>query len=283
VIAALLGLAAALGLGVADFMSRFSARALGAPLTYAAVLLIGTVGATVWVLLSGSHLVWSPLGWVLALAHGIFVALMCMLLYEGLARGPVSVVAPIVAAHPVPVLAVNVAMGARPSAMQWLAMIAIVIGSVMIARLAASEDSAEARAGRTTLLIAFGACLAYAALVLTGQAAAPLLGATETIWIGRWSGLVFIATILLGQGASIHIPKQWVPYVALQGGLDTLGYLAFLAGATTGSPHVTMVVASAFSVVTVLLAWLVIREPISKAQWMAIVFIAAGTAVLAGT
>ncbi|MEZ5827701.1 MAG: DMT family transporter [Hyphomicrobiales bacterium] len=282
-IAAVLGLAAALGLGIADFMSRFSARALGAPLTYGAVLLIGTIGASAWVLLSGVQLVWSPLGWGLAIAHGIFVALMCMLLYAGLARGPVSVVAPIVAAHPVPVLAVNVAMGVRPGAMQWLAMVAIIIGSVFIARLAVSEDNPAARADRTTLQLAFGACFAYAALVLTGQAAAPLIGETETMWIGRWSGLVFIAAILLWQGTSVRIPAQWVPYVIVQGGLDTLGYFAFLAGSTTASPHVTMVVASAFSVVTVLLAWLVIREPIGKAQWGAIALIAAGTAILAGT
>jgi len=283
VTAALFGLAAALGLGVADFMSRFSARALGAPLTYGAVLLIGTAGASIWFFLSGAELVWHPYGWGLAVAHGIFVAVMCILLYEGLARGPVSVVAPIVAAHPVPVLAVNVAMGVRPSAVQWLAMIAIIIGGVVIARLAVTEDNPDVRADRTTLLIAVGACLAYAALVLTGQAAAPLIGETETMWIGRWSGLVFIAAILLGQGASVRIPRQWVPYVALQGGLDALGYFAFLAGATTAAPHVTMVVASAFSVVTVLLAWLVIREPVSKMQWAAIGLIAAGTAVLAGT
>ncbi len=281
--AALLGVAAALGLGAADFMSRFSARALGAPLTYAAVLLIGTVVATPWVLISGTSLVWSPFGNAMAVAHGISVAIMCMLLYTGLARGPIAVVAPIVAAHPALVLAVNVAMGVRPSAAQWAAMVAIIAGGVTIARLGVAEDNPAAHADRATILVALGACVAYTALVLTGQAAAPLIGETQTMWVGRWSGLVFIALILLGQGASVRIPSQWLPYVVLQGALDTLGYFAFLAGATTTAPHVTMVVASAFSVVTVLLAWLVIREPIAKAQWAAIALIAAGTGVLGGT
>ena len=40
-ISALFGLASALSLGGADFMARFSARALGAPLTYGFVLLVG--------------------------------------------------------------------------------------------------------------------------------------------------------------------------------------------------------------------------------------------------
>jgi drug/metabolite transporter (DMT)-like permease len=71
--------------------------------------------------------------------------------------------------------------------------------------------------------------------------------------------------------------------VVLQGILDGLGYITFLAGSNTAAPHVTMVVASAFSVVTVLLARIVIHEPVSKTQWGAIALIAGGTAVLSAT
>jgi hypothetical protein len=84
-ISALFGLASALGLGAADFMARFSARALGATLTYAAVLLIGALGTTIWLLVTGAELVWSPLGNAIAVAHGIAVAVMCILLYMGIA------------------------------------------------------------------------------------------------------------------------------------------------------------------------------------------------------
>ena len=48
-----------------------------------------------------------------------------------------------------------------------------------------------------TLLIAVGACIAYTAIVLTGQAAAPLIGELQTMWIGRWSGLVLILVLLV--------------------------------------------------------------------------------------
>jgi len=284
-IPALFGLAAALGLGVADFMSRFSARALGAPLTYGAVLLVGTVGTSLWVLLSSTPLIWSPLGCAAAAVHGLFVALMCILLYAGLARGPIAVVAPIVAAHPALVLAANVVMGVRPSAAQWVAMTVIVAGGIVIAATAAPEDgdNKKASADRTTLLIASGACLAYAALVITGQAAVPLIGETQTMWIGRCSGLVFVVLILIFQRATVKIPSEWLPYVGLQGALDSLGYLAFLAGAATVAPHITMVIASAFSVVTVLLARLILHEAVSATQWLAIVLIAMGTAVLSSS
>ncbi len=283
-ISALFGLTSALGLGAADFMARFSARALGAPLNYAAVLLIGALGTTIWLVATGTELVWSPIGYVLAFLHGIAVAVMCILLYMGIARGPIAVVVPIVAAHPALVLVVNVLMGLRPSAAQWAAMAVIIAGGVFIARTAVAEpEEAEAESNRITVIIAIGACLAYVAIVLTGQAATPLIGAPQTMWIGRWTGLVFIAGILLVQRTPIRIPAEWIPFVGLQAGLDTLGYIAFLAGSNSAAPHITMVVASAFSVVAVLLARLIIKEPVSKMQWTAIALIAGGTAVLSAT
>jgi drug/metabolite transporter (DMT)-like permease len=283
-ISALFGLASAFGLGAADFMARFSARALGATLNYAAVLLIGALGTTVWLFAAGTDLVWSPPGYALAVTHGIAVAVMCILLYMGIARGPIAVVVPIVAAHPALVLAVNVMMGVRPSAVQWAAMAVIIAGGISIARTAVEKpEAAEAESNRVTVLIAVCACLAYVAIVLTGQAATPLIGTAQTMWVGRWTGLIFIAGVLLVQRTPIRIPAEWIPYVGLQAGVDTLGYIAFLAGSNSAAPHITMVVASAFGVVTVLLARLIVREEVSKMQWAAIALIAGGTAVLSAT
>ena len=195
---------------------------------------------------------------------------MCILLYMGIARGPIAVVVPIVAAHPALVLVVNALLVVRPSAVRWAAMATIIAGGIFIARTAVEEP--EAKSNRITVLIAIGACLAYVAIVLTGQAATPLIGAPQTMWIGRWTGR-----------APLRIPAEWLPFVGLQAGLDTLGYIAFLAGSNSAAPHITMVVASAFSVVAVLLARLIINEPVSRMRWAAIALIASGTAVLSAT
>src|SRR5262245_45072951 len=278
---AFFGLSSALSLGAADFMARFSTRALGAILNYTYVLLIGAVGTTVWLFATDQVLVWSPLGIAIAVLHGASVVVLCVLLYIGIARGPIAVVAPIVAAHPALVLAVNVVMGMRPSAMQWAAMTIVIAGGVLIARSGETgEGAGAAAANRTTLLIAFSACLAYVAIVLTAQAGTPLIGAFQTMWIGRLAGLVLLGGVLIVQRARLAIPREWVPFVGLQGGLDSLGYLTFLAGANSAAPYVTMVLASAFSVVTVVLARLFLHEPISKMQWVAIALIAVGAAVL---
>ena len=283
----LFGLVSATSLGTADFMARFSSRALGAVLNYAVVLLVGAIGASLWLILSGQPLVWSPRGWALAVAHGFSVAAMCILLYAGLARGPVAIVAPIVATHPAFVLIVNVAMGVRPSLVQWFAMLVIVLGGVLIARNAkAHPQFASGPSGdmRKTIVIASAASLAYVALILTGQAAAQLIGELQTLWIGRCSGLLFAAVVLLIQRQSpLAVPVSWLPFVIAQGMLDGAGYAAFLAGLNTVTPYIAVVVASTFSVVTVLLAKFILKEPINQLQAMAIFLIASGTAVLAGT
>jgi drug/metabolite transporter (DMT)-like permease len=284
--AALWGLISAAGLGGADFMARYSARALGAPLAYAAVLIVGAAGLTAYMLAAGAPFIWSWQGNLLAATYGICVAVMCMLLYWGLARGPVAIVAPIVAAHPALVLIVNVMTGLRPEPLQWAGMLVVIAGGILIARSAEahpqlkSEGAAEMH---KTLTIAAGACLAYVVLILAGQAAAPAVGELQAATIGRWAGLLPIGLVLAVQRRAPAVPGPWIPFVLLQGVLDTVGYVAFLKGSTTEAAHVTMVVASTFSVITVLLARLILKEPIGLLQWAAIAMIATGTAVLAGS
>jgi drug/metabolite transporter (DMT)-like permease len=283
--AALWGSLSSASLGAADFMGRFSGRAIGATLTYGVVLLVGAIVSSAIVAINGIEIISSPYGWAMAILQGISVSVMCILLYAGLARGPVAVVAPIVATHPLFVLAINVTMGLRPSTAEWMAMVAILIGGIMIARSAGAHPQFAGEKGaaemRTTILIAVGACFAYVAIVLTSQAAAPILGELQTVWISRWAGLIFVALILLTQRTPLRIPRNWLPFVGVQGLLDTVGYLTFLAGATSASPHIAMVVASTFSVFTVFLARMVLKEPISAQQWTAIALISIGTGALA--
>lgn len=65
--------------------------------------------------------------------NGVAVTVANPLLYRGLARGPISIVAPIVASHPALVVALSVVMGSRPDAVhtkdQWGAMVVTLAGA----------------------------------------------------------------------------------------------------------------------------------------------------------
>ncbi len=282
--AALWGLLSALSLGTADFMGRFSTRAANAVASYGAVLLVGVIAMTIWVAVDGEPLVWSQAGITLAVLHGFAVVVMSLLLYTGLARGPVSVVAPIAAVHPALVLLVMVGFGIRPSALQWAAMGVAIAGGVLIARTAEAggdTQASEPGALRKTIMIAAASCLFYAVLILLGQAAVPLIGAVQTTWIGRLSGLALMLVIAAALRQSLRVPPRWLPFLAAQGLADMVGYVALTAGSTTPNPEVTAVIAAGFSVVTVLLGWVILKERIGPVQWAAIGMIAGGAAVLA--
>ncbi|HKH20359.1 MAG TPA: EamA family transporter, partial [Gammaproteobacteria bacterium] len=93
---ALWGLTTALCWGSADFIARFTGRALGYQVALFGMLSVGALIMTAIVWLADLPLVWTSRGWWLIVLTGLGVMVATLLLYWGLVRGPVTVVAPIV-------------------------------------------------------------------------------------------------------------------------------------------------------------------------------------------
>ncbi len=273
----------ALSLGSADFAARFSSRALGPSVALFGMLMVGSIILSLWVWISGTPLVWEPSGFWLLVINGIATMAMTLCLYTALARGPVSVVAPIVASHPALVVAFWVALGTRPSVIQWSAMAVTVIGVIGVARFAKhSHEPTKSHnpylAG--TLAIAGVACVLHAVMVVAGQAAVPIYGELQTLWLARLIGLLSILTVLAIRTTAPIIPLRWWPTVALQGCLDAAGYLFLFAGSQGDGREIVAVTASAFGTVTTLLARFILRETMSWIQWCGIALVFGGIAVL---
>jgi len=279
---ALWGSLSALSLGIADFAGRFSGRALGADVAYFGVLLVGTIVVSAWVWSSDITLVWNLSHlWLVAIC-GVATALMTILLYTALVRGPVSVVAPIVASHPVLVLIFWVFMGTRPDAIQWMAMSFTIVGVIVVARSGGDLIRTD-RPGhfRTTLLIAGASCLAYTVLVIAGQSAVPIYGNIQTLWLSRIFGLGFLGVIFLLRAKGPVIPIRWWPLILVQGALDSGGYLFLFVGSELDARHIAAVTASAFGAVTTILARVFLNERMRIMQWIGVLCIFSGIAVLA--
>jgi drug/metabolite transporter (DMT)-like permease len=280
---ALWGGLSALSLGTADFAARFSSRAIGHANALLGVLIVGAAVLTAWALLSGAPLIWDSSGyWLLAL-NGIATTVMTLLLYLGLARGPVSIVAPIVASHPVLVVLFWVALGAAPSPLQWLAMAVTVVGVVIVARSTKHYQERGLMSAsylRTSVLIAFAAALVYTAALLAGQLAVPIYGQFQTLWLGRLVSLAALLIYFFARRERPGLPRRWWPFLTAQGLLDAGGYLFLLMGSGGPGAEIAVVAASGFAAVTVVLARLVLREAMSGMQWLGVVLIFAGVAAL---
>jgi drug/metabolite transporter (DMT)-like permease len=275
---------AALFLGGADFAGRFSGCALGAPSAMLGVVAVGSVVLTFAVLGGGEFPPLAPAGLLLIVGYGVSTAIMGVLLYAALARGPVSVVAPIVASHPVLIAAYWYSQGVRPDAIQWAAIVGTILGVMLVALSHEQEGNGEERRARgalhVTLVIAAGACLAHAVLVIAAQAATPCYEPLQIAWMGR---IVSFFTLLgyfavLRQRPNVH--GRWWQFLIAQGLMDAAGHYCLFVGSRSDSVTAS-VATSAFGAVTTLLAWLVLREAMGRIQWLGVVLVFAGIGVLA--
>ena len=279
------GALSALSFGSADFIARFTGRHIGVEKALLGVLVIGIVPMTLYLGFASDALVWPGLaGGALILVYGVLMALATLLLYEGLARGPITVVAPVVAAHPALVVLLAVLMGRTPDPLQWTAIAVVLAGALITARFASEAAEGEETLTRATLIIAVAACCSYAGVVAAGQAVAPQLGGAVTGWAGR---LVAIAALLVYIGFAPTRPKLPAPrmpfllLLGVQGVLDAGGHVLLLAGSHGENPEIAAVTASCFGAVTTLLAFFILRERVNAAQWSGIGLVFVGVAVLA--
>jgi uncharacterized membrane protein len=100
------GASAAISLGFADFLARFTGRSVGVAASFLAVSLIGLGALLLFMWLRGDSMLWhNPdavllTGLGLLAAAGVSSAVATILLYEALAKGPVSLASPVVSSYP---------------------------------------------------------------------------------------------------------------------------------------------------------------------------------------
>ncbi len=282
---ALWGSLTALGWGSADFLSRFTGGRLGVLTALAGMMGSSFLLLSLYAWQSGMVIALPERGWpaLLGAAAGIVVG--TLLLYWGLVRGPISLVAPIVGAYPVWNLAIAIAEGVAPSLTQWLAMVAVIGGVAVVARLGGGADAkAEAAPGGVpaTVVIALASSLSLALGIASAHTAGPLFGELQLLLAIRLFGTLLTLTLLaLMPRVRRPVPWRWWPVLGLQGLLDAGAYLALFAGSRSAEgAHSALVVASAFAAVTVVLAWAILRERIVAGQWLAILVIVIGVGVL---
>lgn len=281
--AAVWGMLTAFGWGSADFIAYFTGRAIGHQVALFAMLSVGVVLLTFIVWLMKVPLVWDPCGFWLLVCTGIGIMAATMLLYWGLARGPVTVVAPLVGSYPAFSLVLAVLLGARPGVTQWFAMAVVILGVIVVARnakVATSEPDHDPEELRRTIFIALCSSLAFALTFAAAQQAKLIYGELQTVCVARWISLLSCGILLAWSRKLPRIPIRWWPMLGLQGLLDSGAYMTLLAGTQDARSVVVVVVASSFSAVTVLLARLILRERMAATQWFGIAMIIFGVGAL---
>ena len=286
--AALLGTGAAASWGVGDYAARFIGRAIGVPQAMLGIMLVGSFVAGLYVVASGETLVWELSGlWLLAL-NGVATLLAMSMLFDALTRGPVSLGSPMVSSYPAIAVPMTVVLGARPEPIHWMAM-ATTLGGVWLVALAVYRIEGGDRPEyapavlRRAVLMAIGSAFLFAIALIAADHAIERYGLPMTLLSARAVGVLVMCGVFLVMRRAPHMPVRSWPLLGLLALVDTLGYVCVYAGLALPNGEFAIVTSSAYSVVTILLARIFLREQVVPLQWLGVAIVIAGIGTLSAT
>jgi drug/metabolite transporter (DMT)-like permease len=280
----LLGLVAALCWSVHDLLARLFAGAIGPyrasfwVVASAAVLLLGVVlwRGQIWHAEPGSV--------VLALLMGLVYAVAIGALLKAFSLAPVSVVGPFTAGYPALILLWGVVNGLSPSLLQWFAVVVVLAGAVAVGRLGPSDGGlASVESGKAGVVIASSAiaCIAFAVSAVLGQTATQGLGEYETTFLSRFPAAAVLALAMLRETrpATALGPRQCLALV-IMGAMDLTAITAINLSVFYPGKELGAMAISSYGAIAALFGMLFLRESMTIGQWLGIVLIVAGVAII---
>lgn len=273
----MLGLLAAMLWGLHDFtVRRISAVADSAAL-YLVVLGVGSVLLTPMSYGSGGAADLTHSVIALSALAGLIYAPGVYALYRAFAIGPVRLVAPICGAYPLLSIGIAIGQGQQATGLVWLAALAVLGGIAIVAQGEAGADTGSRRAAvGWSILAATGFAVSFAMLHSAVQSAAH----GHVALIARLAGFVGMLVWVLTQRIDVKPALAIWPTLLLMGLLDVGGMIAVTAAGSYARPEFASVSSSCFGLVTILLAWRLLAENLTKAQWMGAVMVFGGVVVL---
>jgi drug/metabolite transporter (DMT)-like permease len=273
---AALALLGAASWGTGDFLGGVAARRIHVLAVLVLSQAIGLGGAVVWLLASGDGM--PGAGDLLpAAGAGACGAIGLAALYRGMAVGAMGIVAPISAASPVVPLAVDLGRGVSPSAAQWVGIVAVLGGIVLLARDPGGGRRTPLGAGVALALVA---ALAFG-LFIVGLDAAADGGVPWTIVTARGTSTALALVLALGASVSVRPPARLVPAIAAVGVFDTTANVLVAFATTKGSAGIVAVLSALYPVVTIVLARVVLGERLDRPRRLGGVLALGGAAVVA--
>ncbi|CUK20546.1 EamA-like transporter family protein [Ruegeria denitrificans] len=274
-----LGLLAALCWGFHDLAVRYVSQSVS---VIAALMTVLVAGALLQFSLVAVWAGFAPMpakAVSYAVVAGGFYLLAGLSMYAAFQRGPVRLVAPLVASYPVLSVTLAIWRGSEVSIWQWLAIIAIGVGvSIVSTR---SDDGTEYPAGGPTIAFSILAAIGFAATFALGQYAAELGDEFTVSLIGRLTAIPVLAVIAIASRKPLWPGTRALPLLCLMGALDAVAILCVVSAGGLPNAQYASVAASIFGLLTVVLAWAILREEMAFFQWLGCIIAFVGIGYLA--
>ena len=283
-LAIVLGLTGALCWGGADFAARFASRRVGAFRTLFFMQFFGFIALSIYLKVRGDFFEgiapgWHP--WALAILAGVINMSASLALYYSFQVGVMSIVAPVSSSYPALTVALAIMSGEKITALRGAGLAVTLVGVILAATSFApdaqhpSKDKAHIAKGVGWAIVA---ALGFGVLFwFLGFYVIPAVGSTISVWVIRLTSFSVLGLAAIPARQSLKLPSGSVWWLlAAVGILDTAAFIANNAGLHTGQVSVVSVLASLYGAVTVVLAWIFLRERLGPTQWLGIILIFVG-------
>ena len=229
---------------------------------------------------------WRP--WAMAVGAGVLNMLASLSLYHSFEIGTMSIVGPVSSSYPALTVALSLLSGERIHVLRGAGLAVTLIGVILAATSFVSNyagktpSPANPQHAHAQLSKGVGwailAALGFGILFwFLGFHVVPLVGSAVSVWVMRMTALVSLAVAAGPARQTLELPRGAVWWMLLTVGiLDTAAFVANNAGLNTGEVSVVSVLASLYGAVTVVLAWIFLRERLERSQWFGIVLIFIG-------
>ena len=264
----LFGLTSAAIWGAGDFTGGLASRKTGA---YRAVV-YGEMIGLIFILVV-ALIVWQPIPalgiWALSMLAGAFGTMGILLLYYSMTKGLMSIAAPISAllAALLPVI-IGIFTESLPT---WLTFLGFAFALAAIWLISQSQDGVKDLLSHITdLRLPLLAGVGFGCYFVLIHAATR----TAILWpmvAARLGGLIILTLYMTLRRESWKVERGAWSLIFLNGLLDIGGNLFFVLAGQVGRLDISAVLSSLYPGSTVILAWIFLKERLSRTQWIGII------------
>lgn len=280
-----LGLFAALCWALHDLTARSFANVIGPYRSALWLMLIGALLLLPLILWRGLIQNGDQAGFIYALLMGVAYALAVGGLFKAFSLAPLSVVGPFTSGYPALVVVWGLFLGLHPSSLEWLAIVLVLAGAVIVARTGPPDGGINSIAsGKFPVVVIASICAAFgfAAAVVLGQKASLTLGEFESTFVSRFPAALILLPFLTGEKASESklSGKSW-GVITLMALFDISATSAINFAGHYPNKELAAMGISSYGALLVMFGVVFLKEKVSWGQWLGVLITAFGVALLA--
>jgi drug/metabolite transporter (DMT)-like permease len=271
----LFGLAAALFWGSGDFLITRVTRQTGLRWGLLLIQLTGLVLILSLIVLNNDWPQVASSVWWYAVVVSLLNVIGTLALYRAFTVGVVAIVSPISAGFAAVTAVLGLLTGESPAPLTLVGVAVVILGVIVVST--APTDGKISLAGVPEALIA---ALAYGFYFWLLSDISAQIGVAWPVLLGRVAAVAAALVLLVAGRASLRrlpLDRRLLLMTLAASLLDTAAFLAYNTGVRSGSyVSVITALASIFSAVTVLLAWFVLKERLTRSQWAGVAGVLTG-------